>query len=336
MIGQNSRRRFVRRAAAIVGIGAIALPAFTGVRPALAAGYGDTLPNYDPGVQGAINQPWANCGIVLFENINYQGKKLCGPLTTSITSPQTPLDVSNASLLGGDMDWRKKVSSVQVRPGLELEMWGYTPGPGYHIRTFFDDTPNLADFDNVVDAVRVSPIIGATTLISAAAGRPVTTKNAVSCTADQGPEKAVDSSVASIYTNKWCAQAMIAPLDPLHYPPTLKVDLGTVRVITGVVLHHAGDGPLNPLLGLNLLKTQREPDAYNTYRYTIKTSMYPDGPWNTWNFTNPYAADVTNHGLVSPVTGGRSPARYVQLEVTAPTFFAPFVVRIQEFEVLGF
>ena len=193
MIGQNSRRRFVRRAA-IVGTVAIALAAITGVPPTLAAGYGDTLPNYDPGVNGTINQPRANCGIVLFENANYQGKKLCGPLTTSLTSPQIPLDPANASLLGGEMDWRKKVSSIQVRPGLQLEMFGYTNGPGYHTRTFYDDTPNLGDFDNAVDAVRVTPILFAKTLINAAAGRPVTTKNAVSCTADQGPEKAVDRS----------------------------------------------------------------------------------------------------------------------------------------------
>lgn len=334
MIGQNPRRRFVRRAASIVGIGAIALPAIIGAPPARAAGFGDTLPNYDPGVHGTINQPWANCGIVLFENVDFQGKKLCGPLTTSITTPQTPLDASNASLLGGDMDWRKKVSSIQVRPGLQVEMWGYTYGRGYHRRTFYDDTPNLGDFDNAVDAVRVVPISFSTTLINAAAGRPVTTKNAVSCTADQGPEKAVDRSVASIYTNKWCAQAMIAPLDPMRYPPTLEVDLGAVKLIKGVVLHHAGDGPLGALLGLNLLKTQREPDAYNTYMYTIRTSMYPDGPWNTWSFTNPYFADVTNHGLVEPATGGLLPARYVRLEVTRPTFFGPYVVRLQEFEVM--
>ena len=62
---------------------------------------------------------------------------------------------------------------------------------------------------------------------------------------------------------------MIAPLDPGRYPPTLEVDLGVVKVITGVVLHHAGDGPLNRLLGLHLVNTQREPDAYNTYTSPI-------------------------------------------------------------------
>jgi hypothetical protein len=324
MTAQNSKRWLLRRCASIIAIGASVLA--TGATPASAA----DIPYYDPGVSSpaTLNTFAAECGIVLFDQTGFQGKKICAPAVAGFSDGWFPLEFA-ASYLGGDMNWTRKISSIQVRPGLTVEM-----SDGYSRRTFRADTPDLGDFNDRATGVRVYR--EGFVSHNVAAGRSVTTNNAASCTSSQGPQKAVDNSVASIYTNKWCATALIAPLDPGRYPLTLRIDLGQERLITGAVVHHAGDGPLTAPLGINLLRTQREPDYYNTYRFTIKTSRWANGPWDTWSFQNTYFADVTNHDLRDPESGGYGPARYVLLEVTAPTYFPPFVARIQEFEVLGF
>lgn len=327
MIGHNAKRRLRRRCASIVATAATVLAA--GATPARGA----DIPYYDPGVQAPayLDTFRAECGVVLYELAGYQGKKICGPAVTAFSGRTPhPLDYISAAKLGADMNWTGKVSSIQVRPGLTVEL----NRSYYTSRYFRADTPNLGDFDDSATSVTVFREGWETPNL--AAFRPVTTKNAASCTTSQVPAKAVDTSVASIYTNKWCATALVAPLDPGRYPLTLQVDLGQTKVITGAVVHHAGDGPLTAPLGISLLRSQREPDAFNTYRFNIKTSMSPDGPWQTWSFQNSYFADVTNHDLRGPVTNGYGPARYIQLEITQPTYFPPFVVRIQEFEVLGF
>jgi hypothetical protein len=56
------------------------------------------------------------------------------------------------------------------------------------------------------------------------------------CSPDQGPEKAVNGSVAGGQADKWCAQG---------WPLFLQVDLGEVRAVTRFVVKHASAGGEN-------------------------------------------------------------------------------------------
>jgi hypothetical protein len=64
-----------------------------------------------------------------------------------------------------------------------------------------------------------------------ALGRPAT--GSIPCSEDQGPEKAVNGSVAGGETDRWCAEDR-----PLY----LQVDLGTTRPVTRFVVKHASAG----------------------------------------------------------------------------------------------
>ena len=64
--------------------------------------------------------------------------------------------------------------------------------------------------------------------------RPAT--GSVPCSADQGPEKAVNGSVTGGQVDKWCAR---------DFPWFLQVDLGTSRPVTRFVLKHASAGGEN-------------------------------------------------------------------------------------------
>ena len=64
-----------------------------------------------------------------------------------------------------------------------------------------------------------------------ALGRPAT--GSVPCSQDQGPEKAVNGSVAGGETDRWCAE---------DRPLFLQVDLGATRPVTRFVVKHASAG----------------------------------------------------------------------------------------------
>ena len=64
-----------------------------------------------------------------------------------------------------------------------------------------------------------------------ALNRPVT--GSVPCRPDQGPEKAVNGSVAGGQTDRWCAEG---------FPLFLQVDLGAVRPVSRFVVKHASCG----------------------------------------------------------------------------------------------
>jgi hypothetical protein len=80
-----------------------------------------------------------------------------------------------------------------------------------------------------------------------ALGRPAT--GSVPCREDQGPEKAVNGSVAGGETDRWCAEA----------PPWfLQVDLGATRPVTRFVVKHASAGG--------------ESEKFDTREFSIKVS----------------------------------------------------------------
>ena len=70
--------------------------------------------------------------------------------------------------------------------------------------------------------------------VNLALNRPATASS--SCSQDQGPEKAVNGSVAGGQGDKWCAQG---------WPLFLQVDLGAVRPVTRFVVKHASAGGEN-------------------------------------------------------------------------------------------
>lgn len=67
--------------------------------------------------------------------------------------------------------------------------------------------------------------------VNLALGRPAT--GSVPCSQDQGPEKAVNGSVAGGKTDAWCAE---------DWPLFLQVDLGAARPVTRFVVKHASAG----------------------------------------------------------------------------------------------
>lgn len=67
--------------------------------------------------------------------------------------------------------------------------------------------------------------------VNLALNRPAT--GSVPCSADQGPEKAVNGSVAGGQADRWCAE---------DRPLFLQVDLGAVRPVSRIVVKHASAG----------------------------------------------------------------------------------------------
>ncbi len=74
-------------------------------------------------------------------------------------------------------------------------------------------------------------VYGADGRVNLALNRPAT--GSVPCSPDQGPEKAVNGSVAGGQADSWCGRA---------YPLFLQVDLGAVHPVTRFVVKHASAG----------------------------------------------------------------------------------------------
>jgi predicted alpha-1,2-mannosidase len=137
--------------------------------------------------------------------------------------------------------------------------------------------------------------------VNVALNKPTTADS--SCNANEGPEKAVNGSVTGGTTDKWCS---------LGTTKFWRVDLGSSFAIRSFTLRHAGAGGENT--------------AWNTRDFTIQVSS--DGT----NFTTVVTvtgntASVTNH----PITTAN--ARYIRVNVTAPTSTTDTAARIYEIEV---
>lgn len=124
-----------------------------------------------------------------------------------------------------------------------------------------------------------------------------------SCNANEGPAKAVNGSVTGGTTDKWCS---------LGATKFWQVDLGSSFAIRSFTLRHAGAGGENT--------------AWNTRDFTIQVSS--DGT----NFTTVVTvtgntASVTNHTITT------TNARFVRVNITAPTSTTDTAARIYEAEV---
>ncbi|RLP90073.1 ricin-type beta-trefoil lectin domain protein [Micromonospora sp. CV4] len=124
-----------------------------------------------------------------------------------------------------------------------------------------------------------------------------------SCSATEGPAKAVNGSVAGGNGDKWCSKGAAK---------FLQVDLGASHAVNRVVVKHAGAGGENT--------------AWNTRDFTVASS--PDGTtWTTRATVTGNTASTTTHDVAAPGT------RYVRLAITAPTSTSDTAARIYELEV---
>jgi hypothetical protein len=126
-----------------------------------------------------------------------------------------------------------------------------------------------------------------------------------SCASTEGPDKAVNGSVAGGNSDKWCS---------LGGDKYLQVDLGANHDVNRFVVKHAGAGG--------------ESTAWNTRDFTIQTSL-DSSTWTTRTTVTGNTASTTTHD--TPVAA----ARHVRLNVTAPTSSTDTAARIYEFEVYG-
>jgi hypothetical protein len=126
-----------------------------------------------------------------------------------------------------------------------------------------------------------------------------------SCNGDEGPEKAVNGSVSGGNSDKWCS---------LGGNKFLRVDLGASHSVNRFVVKHAGAGG--------------ESTSANTRDFTIQTSVN-GSTWTTRATVTGNTASTTTHDIAAVN------ARYVRLNVTAPTNTDDTAARIYEFEVYG-
>jgi hypothetical protein len=124
-----------------------------------------------------------------------------------------------------------------------------------------------------------------------------------SCNANEGPAKAVNGTVSGGTSDKWCS---------VGASKFLQVDLGAAYNIQSFTVRHAGAGG--------------ESASWNTRDFTIQVSSNGT-TWTTAATVTGNTANVTNH----PIT--TTSARYVRLNVTAPTQTTDNAARIYEFEV---
>ncbi|MDT0528886.1 family 16 glycoside hydrolase [Micromonospora sp. DSM 115977] len=139
--------------------------------------------------------------------------------------------------------------------------------------------------------------------VNLALGRAATADS--SCSATEGPARAVNGTTTSGNRDKWCSTGTTK---------WLQVDLDTTRSVNRFVVRHAGAGGENT--------------AWNTRDFTIQTSTNGTS-WTTTTNVTANTANTTTHDF-SPTQ-----ARYVRLNVTKATSTSDNAARIYEFEAHG-
>ena len=125
------------------------------------------------------------------------------------------------------------------------------------------------------------------------------------CSATEGPDKAVNGSVAGGTSDKWCS------LDATKF---LQVDLGSAVSVSRLVVQHAAAGG--------------EASEYNTRDFSLQISSDGTNFASVANVTG-NTASTTVHNFVA------TSARYVRLNVTTPTQTTDAAARIYDLEVYG-
>ncbi|MBQ1076864.1 discoidin domain-containing protein, partial [Micromonospora sp. C31] len=173
-----------------------------------------------------------------------------------------------------------------------------SPTQARHIRLTI--TTPTSTTDNAARIYEFEAYGGQTPTENLALGRTASADS--SCSATEGPAKAVNGSVTGGNSDKWCSSGTSR---------WLRVDLGTTRSVNRFVVRHAGAGGENT--------------AWNTRDFTIQTST--DGStWTTAATATANTASTTTHD-VSPTQ-----ARHIRLTITTPTSTTDNAARIYEFE----
>ena len=210
---------------------------------------------------------------------------------------------------GGVPTWVSVTSFNEWHEGSVLEPADSTPPAGFGYQTFdgaYGKTGAAAEtayLDRTAYwAAEFEERRGGTPPVTnLALDRPATADS--QCAASEGAEKAVNGSVSGGNSDKWCS---------LGGSKWLRVDLGAARQVGRFVLKHAGAGG--------------EAAAFNTRDFDLQTSV--DGvTWTTVFAARGNTANVSTH-TVSPVS-----ARYVRVNVLAPTQNTDTAARIYELEV---
>jgi predicted alpha-1,2-mannosidase len=127
------------------------------------------------------------------------------------------------------------------------------------------------------------------------------------CAAVEGPDKAVNGSVAGGNTDKFCSLAATK---------FLQVDLGSARTIQSFVVRHAGAGG--------------ETATWNTRDFDIQVSS------NGTTFTTVAQVRANTASVSTHALGSAANARFARINIITPTQTTDGATRIYEFEVLGF
>ncbi|MCA2217762.1 family 16 glycoside hydrolase [Jidongwangia harbinensis] len=149
----------------------------------------------------------------------------------------------------------------------------------------------------------LNAVPGAAAPVNLALGKPATADS--SCSAIEGPARAVNGTTTSGNLDKWCSTGATK---------WLQVDLGAATTVDRFVVKHAGAGGENA--------------AWNTRDFTVAVSTNGTSWTNVATVTGNTASTTTH--AVSPVS-----ARYLRLNVTAPTSNSDTAARIYEFEAYG-
>ncbi|KAB1161971.1 DUF1080 domain-containing protein [Micromonospora sp. AMSO12t] len=157
--------------------------------------------------------------------------------------------------------------------------------------------------DNAARIYEFEAYGGQTATGNLALGRAATADS--SCSATEGPARAVNGSVSGGNGDKWCSTGTTK---------WLQVDLGTTRSVNRFVVRHAGAGGENT--------------AWNTRDFTIQISTNGTS-WTTTTTVTANTANTTTHDI-SPTQ-----ARYVRLNVTKATSTSDNAARVYEFEAHG-
>jgi len=192
-----------------------------------------------------------------------------------------------------------------VIQGSQITVSAPSPQLGASAYTFTGWSDDLARTHTITaptaDATLTASFLGSN-VTNIARNRPILAR--ATCATSSGPAKAVNGSWTLGPSDRWCSPG----------PSTwIQVDLGSVRLIRGIVLRHAGAGG--------------ESSALNTRDYSIRVS----GTLARWTTV------VAETGNSSDVTAypANTYARYVRVDITGPSNNGSSVARLYELEVLA-
>lgn len=226
-------------------------------------------------------------------------KRVINPTAAGVGDCTTPIPARGCQVLEYDYATATTATADALGDVKDLvravKVWAWNQGAARSVDTevaryLYDPAGRLRETWDPRTTWRYNAALGAT----ATGGTP--------CAATQDAAKAVNGTTTGGGEDKWCSTAAA---------PSLRVDLGSVRPVTTVAVHHAGSGG--------------EQVDWNTRGYSIKLST--DGTnWTT-------AATVTgNTSNVSTHTVPTTPARYLRLDITNATQAGGGAARIYELE----